>query len=169
MSSLGSFFGKDEKNSSTLNTSTTDYTDKSANSGGQGSIAAAENATVGITNITENLGADVALGAIGANEATSRAAIEGAAKQTEFVVNSLTGLSETAARQNSDTRNSADLALQTTAGLLSALQGQTGSALERAQAPEAASVKAILTPILWAIGALALAFIIFTGRKSSKK
>lgn len=163
MSFLGLFGG--DSSSTTQNTSTTNYSDQSANAGGDNSIAVGQGANLVINNLSES----VANNAISSSADVAKTAVDTSAKQTEFVANTLLGLSETNARENQDTRNSADLALQTTASLISALQSQTGSALERAQAPEATSVSKILTPILYVGGALVAVFIIFAMRGGNKK
>jgi proline dehydrogenase len=163
MSILGGLFSTEDKSSKTTNTTTTTYTDQSANAGGDNSMAIGANANVTINNLSES----VANNAIGANADVAKTAIAGATQQTQFVANTILGLSETAARENQDTRNSADNALKSTTSLISALQAQTGSALERAQAPEATSVSAILKPILYVGAALIVVFIIFSSRKKS--
>lgn len=121
----------------------------------------------------------VSYAAIGSNEAvtkaamtetgaTARYAMDANTASLGFLTNTVIGLSERAAKESADVRASNDLALQGARSLISTLQSQTGSALERAQAPEAASVKAILTPILWVVGVVLVAAFIFAGKSKTK-
>ena len=178
------FFGVDKSNkSSTVNEPTNTYTDQSANAGGDGSVSAGAGAALSI-NI-QNLSEKVANEAIDQNAYVSavaidsgskavtgaynlsRDAIAGGVKQTEFTVNTLLGLQEVAARENQDTRSSAQNAIDSNAGLTEHLNTLTSSALERAQAPEASSIAAILKPILIALAAIFGLFVLMSNDKKT--
>jgi len=160
--------GEHTTQSTTTNQTTNQYTDKSANAGGDNSIAAGEGATVNIQNLSEkvaNTALDdnslVAMAALQSGNVSttgaynlSRDAINAGLKQTEYTINTLTGLQETAARENQDTRNAAQLAIDSSAGQSSQLNTITSAALAKAQAPEASSVATILKPVLWVLGAV---------------
>ncbi len=170
--------------SNVTNETTNTLTDQSANAGGLGSVAIGSGANVNIQDVSEKvavaaldanraatsyaLGSNEAVSKAAMNEtaATARAAIDNSTKQTQFVTNTILGLTEAAGRESRDARDSADTAIKSANSLISALQAQTGSALERAQAPEAASIKAILTPILLTVAAVAVAFFVFAGGRS---
>ena len=143
-------FGIGEKHttSNTTNQTTNNYTDQSANAGGDGSIAVSNGATLNIQDLSEGV---------------AKAAIDAGVKQTEFTTNTIRGISETAARDAEQARNSADLSIKTTQGLFSKLQEDTSKALERAQIPEAASVSKLLLPV---IGALLVGFALWVFRKN---
>lgn len=140
--------GEKKTTSNTTNQTTNQYSDSSANAGGDGSIAVGEGGSVVIENLSEG----VALGAINAG-----------VKQTEFVVNTLRGVTETAAKETEETRNAADRAIKANSGLLSQLQQTSAAAIERSQAPEASSLTKILTPLL--IAAVVIAGLFFFRRK----
>lgn len=142
--------GNKANSNSTSNTSTTSYADSSANAGGDGSIAAGEGATVNINNLSEV----VATTALDTNAAVATKAIDANTAATAFTVNAIAGLSEVSARERDDTRRAADLAVNSTTGLANRLSDLTYAAVERSQAPEAASIKTILTPLLWGAGVI---------------
>lgn len=173
---MGLFSIGEKHNTNTTNLSTTnEYNDSSANAGGDNSVALGSGAAFTIN--TQDLSENVAIQAIKSGvDQTALAsyvannAVENATKQTQFAVNTITGLSEVAARENKDTRDSADLALRTSAGLTSQLQEQTAAALGRAQAPEATSVALILKPIIWGIGIIVVVggLVFYTSKKPAK-
>lgn len=154
--------GNKSNTSSTSNATTNEYTDTSANAGGDGSIAASGGGSVVINDLSETVARDAI--AAGVNQTARTLAT--AEKLTEFTTNTIRGLSETSARENAATRDSADLSLRTTAGLVSTLQQQTSDALERAQQPEASSVTAMLKPLLWVIGGIVALVLILSSKKA---
>jgi hypothetical protein len=137
-------FGIGEKKtvSTTTNQTTNNYVDESANAGGDGSFAVGAGANVTINDLSEGV---------------AREAIRAGVDQTEFVVNTLKGITESASRETTETRNAADLALRTTQGLTKSLQETAASAIERSQNPEATSLSKVLVPtLIAAVAGLAL-------------
>jgi hypothetical protein len=181
--------GNKQNSSSTTNNTTNTYTDKSANAGGDGSIAVSSGSSLNIQNLSESVAntaiddtSAVALGVAQQNSDLARGAISGAynlsrdninagLKETEFTVNSLLGLQEVAARENQDTRTAAQNAIDSAAGQSAQLNTLTGAALEKAQAPEASSVALIIKPVLWALaGVFAIfALTVFGSHKTAHK
>jgi hypothetical protein len=162
------FFGIGEHSteSNTTNQTTNAYSDSSANAGGDNSLAVGTGGSVNIQNLSEKVATTalddnsiVAMSAINSSSANatgaynlSRDAINAGLKQTEYTINTLEGLQETAARENQDTRNAAQFAIASSAGQSAQLNALTGEALGKAQAPEASSVALIIKPVLWALG-----------------
>lgn len=140
--------GNKETSSSTTNTSTSTYTDESANAGGTGSVAVGAGANVTFNNLSESV---------------ANTAINAGVTQTAFIANTLKDITESSAKENEATRNAANLALQSNAGLLQQLQATAGAAIERGQNPEATSIKTILQPLI--IGAAVIAGLFFIFRK----
>jgi cobalamin biosynthesis Mg chelatase CobN len=128
--------GNKKTSSSTVNQTTNNYTDESANAGGDNSIAVGSGANVTFNDLSEGV---------------AREAIRAGVDQTAFVVNTLKGITESAARETADTRTSADLALRTTQGLTQSLQESAAAAIERSQNPEATSLSKVLVPVLIAV------------------
>jgi hypothetical protein len=179
--------GNKENVSNTTNQTTNTYTDTSANAGGDGSIAASQNSSINIQNLSESVAntalndtAAVATNALGFNSDVTRTALSGGynlardlvnsgVKQTEFTVNTLAGLQETSARENQDARNAAQNAIDSNVGLTSQLNTLTSAALDKAQAPEAASVALIIKPVLWALGIVFAIFALTVFGRPKKK
>lgn len=144
--------------------------------------AVAKEAIGGVAGVAyAGLGANesVSKAALGSNEATAKTAISETSavskyamdanlKSLGFVTNTLLAVNERAAQESADNRVANAVTVAGANSLISTLQSQTGSALERAQAPEAASIKAILTPILWVVGVVLVAAFIFAGKSTSK-
>ena len=143
--------GNKKTSSTTTNQTTNNYTDHSANAGGDNSIAVGSGASVTFNDLSEGV---------------AREAIRAGVDQTAFVVNTLKGITESAARETTETRNAADLALRTTQGLTQSLQETAAAAIERSQNPEATSLAKILLPIVIAAAAV-LGIWIFRRRPSS--
>jgi hypothetical protein len=175
------FFGVDKSNKSTTTNETTNtYTDTSANAGGDGSFAAGAGASINIQNLSEKVATSaidnnsfVAATAIDANERAltggynlARSSVDSGLKQTEYTVNTIAGLQEVAARENQDTRNAAQQAISTNAGLTEKLNTLTSDALAKAQAPEATSIALIMKPLLVAVSVIAGIF--FLSKMGSK-
>ena len=167
MSLLGGIFTK-ENTSSTQNSTTTNYTDKSANAGGDGSIALAEGSSLNIQNLDEQVARDAIAG--GVNQTyrafdTADKALSTGLTQTEFTVNAIKGISEASARENAATRDAATTAINTTAGLVSALQTGTATNFGTAQQPASAS---IFKPLIYVIGAVLVIALFVFSKKGTK-
>ncbi len=130
---MGFGLGSKETRNYSTNTVTNTSTDNSLNAGGDGSTVISANSLL-INDLSE---------------AVARDAIAAGVKQTEFTTNTLKGIVETAARENTSTRSLADTALRTS-------QGITSAVVERAQTPDSASVSKILTPFVWVAGIAAV-------------
>jgi hypothetical protein len=138
--------GNKQTDSSTTNTSDYDYTDSSANAGGTNSLAIGSGANVNIQNLSESV---------------ANTAINAGVTQTAFIANTLKSITESSAKENEATRNSADIALKTNAGLLTQLQSTAGATIERGQNPEATSIKTILQPLIIGAAVIVGLFLLF--------
>jgi hypothetical protein len=165
--SFGNILGKENK-STTTNQTTTNYTDKSANAGGDNSTALGEGASLVINSLDEKVASDAI--AAGVNQTfrafdTADKALATGAQQTAYTVNALTSLAESSARENASTRDAANVAVQTTAGLVSALQTATPTTFGASQTTETASIVNNLKPIAYVVIALIVALFMFGRRK----
>jgi len=169
---MGMFnIGGKETKSETTNQTTNNYTDKSANAGGDGSIALAEGSSVSIQNLDEAVAKDAI--AAGVNQTyrafdTADKALASGVAQTAYTVNALSSLAESSARENADTRNAANVAVQTTAGLVSALQTGTATNFGTSQQPASASLMDSMKPLFYVIGAVLLVALVMFSKKASK-
>jgi hypothetical protein len=153
--------GEHTTTSSTKYDTTNNYTDQSANAGGDNSLAVGNGANVQINNLSEKVASDaldanrdVSAYALASNTAVSNNALNTGLKTTEYALNTVQGAYEVAARENQDTRDAATLAIQSNAGLTGQLNDLTSKALSTAQTPEASSVSKILIPVLVAIAVI---------------
>lgn len=175
MSFLSGFMGIGTKNneSTTTNQTQTTYTDKSANAGGDGSLALAENSqnlqagangiavgTGGSVNITTSDPTTVAaaLHTVEANNALTAA-------QYAASLNTLIGSQTVSSNQQKQTQDAANLAIQSTQSLASQLSGagplqtpQSNASIVQTVGKYAAAVAIALVVVV--------GFVIFTRKKS---
>lgn len=153
--------GEHTTTSTTKYDTTNNYTDQSANAGGDNSLAVGNGATVQINDLSEKVATDaidanrdVSAYALASNTAVNNKALDTNLLTTQYALNTVQGAQEVAARENSDTRDAATVALQSQAGLTRQLNDLTSQALSTAQTPEASSVSKILIPVLIAIAVI---------------
>ncbi|MFT3870472.1 MAG: hypothetical protein QM715_18640 [Nibricoccus sp.] len=126
-----------ENNSATTNQTTTNYTDSSANAGGDNSLAIAQGGQyAGAGGISAGAGANVSITT--SDPATVAAALHTveannllSATQYQASLNTLAGVHSVAANSNKATQDAANLAIQSTQSLASQLSGK--GALETPQ------------------------------------
>jgi len=162
MGGFGNLFG----GGSSKTSSSTSTTDASANSGSGVALSGASTLNIMTADPAIAAGAFGLAGqALTSNANLSSHVVDKNAALSQFAINTIKSVSDTAAQQSDSARQSADLAIQNSQGLVNRLSDYAQQSAAASQAPDTAAVKTLVTPVLWAVGALVALLLITRNSK----